>query len=192
MAACLDDIDWKQTLKETLKGKYGPVFEGTANQGDAAFISDIYTDLYITEAGNEWVNEHEMRQIETKFRNQVRQERAHRLYVINLHCNGIFKPFPSQEHPTRTVMTMGIAGIGKTVPVQKFILDWAEGKANQDVHLMFPLQFHDLNLEEGKKFSLMGLLHHYFPELKKMKLFEFHKFKVLFFLDGLDECYFFF
>ncbi|XP_048879219.1 NLR family CARD domain-containing protein 3-like [Brienomyrus brachyistius] len=174
----------QQTLKAILKRKYEHVFEGTAKQGDAAFVSDIYTDLYITEAENEWVNEHEMRQIETRFRNQIRQERA-------IHCNGIFIPFSGQEHPIRTVLTMGIAGIGKTVSVQKFILDWAEGKANQDVHFMFPLQFRDLNLEEGKKFSLMGLLHHYFPELRKMKQCEFDQFKVLFIFDGLDECRFF-
>ncbi|KAL0195418.1 hypothetical protein M9458_008990, partial [Cirrhinus mrigala] len=69
----------------------------------------------------------------------------------------------------------------------KFILDWAEGKENQDVQLMFPLPFREINLMKDKTLSLSGLLNSFFPETQEMKIFC-DEYKVLFIFDGLDEC----
>ncbi|KAJ8250054.1 hypothetical protein COCON_G00232700 [Conger conger] len=172
----------QQELKTHLKKKFEYIFEGLAVQGHTALLNEIYTELYITEGGSGGVNnEHEVRQIETASKRQTTQETP-------IHCNDIFKPLPGQEKHIRTVLTKGIAGIGKTVSVQKFILDWAEGKANQDVDLIFTLPFRDLNLKKEGAFSLMQLLQHYFPQLKEIKSVEGDEVKVVFIFDGLDEC----
>ncbi|KAG5840060.1 hypothetical protein ANANG_G00212770, partial [Anguilla anguilla] len=172
----------QQALKTHLKRKFECIFEGLAKQDHPTLLKEIYTELYITEGGSGGVNnEHEVRQIETASKRKTTQETA-------ILCNDIFKPLPGQKKPIRTVLTKGIAGIGKTISVQKFILDWTEGKANQDVDFIFTLPFRDLNLKKEIAFSLMQLLQHYFPQLKEIKSVEGDEVKVLFIFDGLDEC----
>ncbi|KAJ8262704.1 hypothetical protein COCON_G00151610 [Conger conger] len=172
----------QQELKTHLKKKFEYIFEGSAMQGHSTLFNEIYTELYITEGGSGRVNnEHEVRQIEMASKRQTTQETP-------ILCNDIFKPLPGQEKCIRTVLTKGIAGIGKTISVQKFILDWAEGKANQDIDFIFTLPFRDLNLKKERAFSLMQLLQHYFPQLKEIQSVESDEVKVVFIFDGLDEC----
>ncbi len=150
-------------------------------QGNTTLLNEIYTELYITESeSGEISNEHEVRQIETQSRRTATEDTA-------IKCNDIFRPLPGQDKPIRTVLTKGVAGIGKTVSVQKFILDWAEGKENQDVQLIFPLPFREINLMKDKTLSLSDLLHGFFPETKEIEISS-DKYKVLFIFDGLDEC----
>uniref|UniRef100_A0A8K9VG20 NACHT domain-containing protein n=1 Tax=Oncorhynchus mykiss TaxID=8022 RepID=A0A8K9VG20_ONCMY len=171
----------QQDIKAKLKYKYQHISEGIGHHGNQSLFKDIYTELYITEGGSGGLNnEHEVRQIEMASKKQTTQETP-------IKCNDIFKPLPGQDKPIRTVLTKGIAGIGKTVSVQKVILDWAEGKANQDVHFMFPLPFRDLNLKKDQ-YSLMQLLSHYFSELKEIDSIEDGETKTVFIFDGLDEC----
>ncbi|XP_053505822.1 NLR family CARD domain-containing protein 3-like isoform X2 [Ictalurus furcatus] len=152
------------------------------NLGNQTLLNEIYTELYITEGDSGEVNkEHEVRQIEAASRRTTTEETP-------IKCNDIFKPSSEQDKPIRTVLTKGVAGIGKTVSVQKFILDWAEGKANQDIHLIFPLPFRELNLMKDQKLSLMELLHVCFNETKETEMSSLEK--VLFIFDGLDECRF--
>uniref|UniRef100_W5JXF3 NACHT domain-containing protein n=1 Tax=Astyanax mexicanus TaxID=7994 RepID=W5JXF3_ASTMX len=125
--------------------------------------------------------EHEVKQIETASRKKTTQERP-------IRCNDIFKPLPEQKRPIRTVLTKGVAGIGKTVSVQKFILDWSEGKVNQDILFIFPLPFRELNLMKEKKLSLVNLLQSFFPETQDLKLRHYRSYKIMFIFDGLDEC----
>ncbi|XP_071029868.1 NLR family CARD domain-containing protein 3-like [Oncorhynchus clarkii lewisi] len=167
-------------LKSNLKKKFQCVFEGIAKQGNPTLLNNIYTELYITEGGTGEVNnEHELRQIETTNRKKARPETA-------IKCNDIFKPLTGQDKPIRTVLTKGVAGIGKTVSVQKFILDWAEGKANQDVQFVFSFPFRELNLKKDKH-TFIELLNHFSMETKQSTS-NFDMYKVLFIFDGLDEC----
>ncbi|XP_060760282.1 NACHT, LRR and PYD domains-containing protein 12-like isoform X5 [Neoarius graeffei] len=151
-------------------------------QEKRALLNEIYTELYITEGDSGDVNkEHEARRIEAASRRKTTEETP-------IKCNDIFKPLSEEDEPIRTVVTKGVAGIGKTVSVQKFIVDWAEGKANQDVPLIFPLPFRELNLMKDQKLSLMELLHVCFKETKETEMSRLEK--VLFIFDGLDECRF--
>ncbi|XP_071257491.1 NLR family CARD domain-containing protein 3-like isoform X2 [Salvelinus alpinus] len=176
------DVICQRELKSNLKKKFQCVFEGIAKQGNPTLLNKIYTELYITEGGTGEVNnEHELRQIETTTRKQARPETA-------IKCNDIFKPLTGQDKPIRTVLTKGVAGIGKTVSVQKFILDWAEGKANQDVQFVFSFPFRELNLMKGENHTLIELLNHFSMETKESRISNYDKYKVLFIFDGLDEC----
>nr|XP_046250394.1 protein NLRC3-like isoform X2 [Scatophagus argus] len=169
-------------LKSKLKKKYESVFEGVAKAGNPTLLNQIYTELHITEGGTAEVNEeHEVRQIETASRKTRRPE-------TKIRHGNIFKASPGRDGPIRTVMTKGVAGIGKTVLTQKFTLDWAEDKANQDVHFTFPFTFRALNVLKDKKYSLVELVHDFFAETKEAGICRFEEFQVVFIFDGLDEC----
>ncbi|XP_076737565.1 protein NLRC3-like [Maylandia zebra] len=169
-------------LKSKLKKKFQCVFEGIAKAGNPTLLNQIYTELYITEGGTAEVNdEHEVRQIETASRKPDRPE-------TTIRQEDIFKASPGRDEPIRTVLTKGVAGIGKTVLTQKYSLDWAEDKANQDIQFIFPFTFRELNVLKEEKLSLVGLVHHFFTETKEAEICSFEDFQVVFIFDGLDEC----
>ncbi|XP_051728590.1 LOW QUALITY PROTEIN: NACHT, LRR and PYD domains-containing protein 12-like [Ctenopharyngodon idella] len=169
-------------LKSNLLKKFQCLYEGTAKQGNPTLLNEIYTELYITESESGEINkEHEVKQIESQSRRAATQD-------MPIKCNDIFRPLPGQGKPIRTVLTKGVAGIGKTVSVQKFVVDWAEGKENQDIQLIFPLPFRELNLIKDKTLSLSNLLSVFFPKIKEMEISS-NEHKVLFIFDGLDECH---
>ncbi|XP_067355569.1 NACHT, LRR and PYD domains-containing protein 3-like isoform X2 [Channa argus] len=182
LADCLQSrnvaVVCQQKLKTNVEKKYQRVFEGIV--GNLTPLNQIYTELYITEGETAVVNnEHEVRQIEMVHRKPVRPE-------TTIRQEDIFKASPGRDEPIRTVMTKGVTGIGKTVLTQKFTLDWAEDKANQDIQFIFPFTFRELNVLKEKKFSLVELVHLFFPETKEISRFE--DFQVVFIFDGLDEC----
>uniref|UniRef100_A0A3P9M2V7 NACHT domain-containing protein n=1 Tax=Oryzias latipes TaxID=8090 RepID=A0A3P9M2V7_ORYLA len=150
--------------------------------GSPTLLNEIYTELFITEGGRGELNEeHEVRQIEAASRKADRAE-------TSIRQEELFQLPAGRQEPIRTVMTKGVAGIGKTVLTQKFTLDWAEGKAHQNLHFTFPFTFRELNVLKEEKFSLVELVHHFFPETKQAGICSFKHFQVLFIFDGLDEC----
>uniref|UniRef100_A0A3P9L3D9 B30.2/SPRY domain-containing protein n=1 Tax=Oryzias latipes TaxID=8090 RepID=A0A3P9L3D9_ORYLA len=162
-------------------------FEGMFTAGYSLSLSQIYTELYITEGRPAEVNreheirEHEIRELERSFRKSDRPE-------TTIKPEDICRPPPGGHKAIRTAITMGVAGIGKTVLTNKFALDWAEGKTNQDIQFLFLFSFRELNLLKEEKFSLVELIHHFYSETKGFSRFA--DFQVLFIFDGLDECRF--
>ncbi|KAM8877838.1 NLR family CARD domain-containing protein 3-like [Synchiropus picturatus] len=166
-------------LKRSLQKKFHRVFEGVAKAGNSATLNQIYTELYITEQSPGQINqEHEVKQITEASRNQTRSE-------TTIILEDLFKE--STEKPIRSLLTKGVAGIGKTLLTQKLTLDWAEDKAHQNFQLMFPFTFRELNLLK-QELNFVELVHRFFPETKQLGLGSFEEVQVLFILDGLDEC----
>uniref|UniRef100_A0A8D0A1Y2 NACHT domain-containing protein n=1 Tax=Sander lucioperca TaxID=283035 RepID=A0A8D0A1Y2_SANLU len=172
----------QRKLKSKLNKKFQSVFEGIAKAGNPTFLNQMFTEIYITKGGTAEVNdEHEVRQIETASRKPDRPE-------TTIRHEDILKTPPGRDEPIRTVMTKGVAGIGKTVLTQKFTLDWAEDKANQDIQFTFPFTFRELNVLKEREYSLVELVDYFFSETKEAGICRFVEFPVVFIFDGLDEC----
>uniref|UniRef100_A0A8C9ZW00 Protein NLRC3-like n=1 Tax=Sander lucioperca TaxID=283035 RepID=A0A8C9ZW00_SANLU len=170
----------RQKHKIRLKGTFERVTEG-AETGSGTLLNRIYTALYIIEGQSEEVNtQHEVRQLETASKKKT-------LHDSPIKCCDIFKALPGQQKHIRVVLTSGVAGVGKTFSVQKFCLDWAEGLENQDISLVIPLSFRELNLIKDEQYSLLELLRVFHPTLQEVPAEQLAGSKVLFIVDGLDE-----
>ncbi|XP_075888798.1 NLR family CARD domain-containing protein 3-like isoform X1 [Nelusetta ayraudi] len=170
-----------QQQKISLERRCERVTEGE-EAGSQTLLKSIYTELHITEGLSEEVNrQHEVRQLETKKTKESLHDRP-------IRCSQIFEASPEQHGLiVRVVLTYGVAGVGKTFSVQKFTLDWAQGLENQDLQLVLPLSFRELNLVKEQHYSLLELLHVFHPTLEKLTAEQLHVCKLLFILEGLDE-----
>ncbi|XP_049325514.1 protein NLRC3-like [Astyanax mexicanus] len=185
-----------EELKSNFKRKYEMIFEGIAKRGKPALLRNIYTELIVMDGESGGLNvEHEFQQIKN-VKTFLKED-------LPISCNDLFTPLNFQgleedvdkiktegkmeKTKPRTVVTLGIAGIGKTVSVQKFILDWAEGKANQDIDLLLVLPFLKLNSIKDEKRSLHELLLYFHSELKDFENSKYYDCRILFIFDGLDE-----
>ncbi|XP_034005422.1 protein NLRC3-like [Trematomus bernacchii] len=170
----------------SLRRRCERVTEGTDES--ETLLNRIFTELYITQGQSEEVNtQHEVRQLETASKKKTLHETPKTLHETPIKCQDIFKALPDQQTHIRAVLTNGVAGVGKTFSVQKFTLDWAEGLENQDVSLVIPLSFRELNLIKGEQYSLLRLLHVFHPTLQKVTAEQLAVCKVLLIFDGLDE-----
>ncbi|XP_055369774.1 NACHT, LRR and PYD domains-containing protein 12-like [Betta splendens] len=177
------DVALQEALDEhklSLKNRCERVTEG-GETGSGVLLTSIYTDLYITEGQSEEVNtQHEVRHLETASKKKT-------LHEAPIKVHDIFKASSDPHGPIRLVLTNGVAGVGKTFSVQKFTLDWAEGRENPDVSVLVLLSFRELNLIRDQQHSLLTLLHVFHPTLQKVPAEQLAVLKLLFIFDGLDE-----
>ncbi|XP_016401428.1 protein NLRC3-like [Sinocyclocheilus rhinocerous] len=93
----------------------------------------------------------------------------------------------SDKRGIRTVLMKGEAGTGKTVTVQKFILDWAEEKSNTHINYIFLIPFQKLNIirETVTECSFIQLLQRCFENTEHLILHDSDR--IMLILDGLNE-----
>ncbi|CAK6983522.1 NACHT%2C LRR and PYD domains-containing protein 1-like isoform X7 [Scomber scombrus] len=157
------------------------VAQGTDEAGSKTFLISIFTEVYITEGQSEEVNtQHEVWQLETASKMET-------LHDAPIKCQDIFKVLPDQQKHIRVVLMNGVAGVGKTFSVLKFTLDWAQRSENQDISLLILFSFRALNLIKDEQYSLLMLIHVFYPTLQKLTAEKLAVCKVLFIFDGLDE-----
>uniref|UniRef100_A0A8C7WW34 NACHT domain-containing protein n=1 Tax=Oryzias sinensis TaxID=183150 RepID=A0A8C7WW34_9TELE len=180
----LADVGPQKPIDEhqiSLKSRCEHVTERSDETQRGPPLKKIYTELYITEGLREEVHtQHEVWQLEIISRNNS-------LHNAPIECQNIFKPLPDQDGSIRVVLTIGIAGIGKTFLVQKFTLDWAEGLENQDISAVVPLSFREMNLIRHEQHSLLTLIQCFHPTFQKIPAEQLSVWKLLFIFDGLDE-----
>ncbi len=169
-----------ETHKSNMKKKAECIFEGI--EENEAHLKAVYTELFITEGDMKEVHQvHEILKIDEAFKKENKTQNK------PVNCNDIVTLL-RKNNEKKIVLTKGVAGIGKTVSVHKFILDWAEGEANQDIDCVFLLPFREINVIKDEKFNLHEFLRKFYAELnnlEKSKLYE--KCKLAFIFDGLDE-----
>uniref|UniRef100_A0A8C2DUG0 NACHT, LRR and PYD domains-containing protein 12-like n=1 Tax=Cyprinus carpio TaxID=7962 RepID=A0A8C2DUG0_CYPCA len=172
-------LQFLKTHKTNMKKKAKYIFE--CKKENEVHLKAVYTELYITEGDMKDVNcEHEIHQIDDFPKTQKSQDRP-------INCNDIFTLL-RENNDEKIALTKGIAGIGKTVSVHKFILDWAEEEANREIECLFLLPFRDINLMKNEDLSLHEFLVKFYPELKDLEKAKLYKeCKLAFIFDGLDE-----
>ncbi|XP_042615106.1 NACHT, LRR and PYD domains-containing protein 3-like [Cyprinus carpio] len=166
-----------KTHKMSMKEKVEHIFEG--KKKNEAHLMDVYTELFITEGDIKEVNhEHEILKIDVVFKTCKLHDRP-------IKCSDVFS---LNKNKKKILLTKGIAGIGKTVSVHKLILDWTEGKANDNIDCVFLLPFRKINCIKDREISLHELLQKFNPEMKDLETRQIYKSCTLAFIfDGLDE-----
>ncbi len=162
-----------------MKKKAECIFEG--KEVNEAHLKAVYTELFITEGDMKEVHQvHEILKIDEAFKKDQNKP---------INCNDIVTLL-RKNNEKKIVLTKGVAGIGKTVSVHKFILDWAEGEANQDIDCVFLLPFREINVIKDREFNLHEFLRKFYAELKNLEKSKlYNKCKLAFIFDGLDESH---
>ncbi|CAJ1054083.1 NACHT%2C LRR and PYD domains-containing protein 12-like isoform X1 [Xyrichtys novacula] len=182
----------KQELKVHLREKFTFSNEGASTAHSQ--LENIDTRLLI--AGEKGDHDSQVHEILDHFK--LPDKGSPPSDYAEISCFDIFKPGGnvSQQQPTkdgtiRRVMMKGMAGIGKTVAVQNFSLNWAEGESNQHIDFIFVLPFKELNMLKEGEYTLLQLLVPLYPELRHVRNTEqLFTEQVLLIFDGLDECRF--
>uniref|UniRef100_A0A3Q1FUM6 NACHT, LRR and PYD domains-containing protein 12-like n=2 Tax=Acanthochromis polyacanthus TaxID=80966 RepID=A0A3Q1FUM6_9TELE len=169
-------MDLQSSLKTTLKNKYQTLKEAFSKKpllpSRCRNLSAYFTSYNF--------HDHELRHVDTSY-----------LPVDVVHACMPLAEVLSCEYGyfsnRRTILTLGVSGIGKTTVVQSCALDWAEDRGHHDIQFLFPLNFWELNLLIKHKLSLIELLQMFYPELKGLNASSLNSDAVWFFFDGLDE-----
>uniref|UniRef100_UPI00398F2F16 NLR family CARD domain-containing protein 3-like n=1 Tax=Pristiophorus japonicus TaxID=55135 RepID=UPI00398F2F16 len=168
--------------KDFLKKKLEYITDYTSTAGESVYLLQRFTEPWFTDGEyNELYKEHEVTEIESS---------SPRTYLTSMKHKNIFRPIREERQP-RVIITRGIAGIGKTIYVKKFLLDWALRKAYQEYDFVFVFPFCELNLISEESMSLVQLVQEHYPHMRQLgDTYPEESVRSLFIFDGLDESRF--
>ncbi|XP_066535385.1 NLR family CARD domain-containing protein 3-like [Hoplias malabaricus] len=156
---------------------------GEQDTSSHAHIDIRYTELFVTEDEEQPSDgQHEYFALASR-RSPIYPHHICRF----IHPRDLLNPNPHTGCSPQRVKVKGIAGIGKSVAMQRIMYEWALGKHLQNFTCVFDLRFRELSLIDGP-ISLRELLASRFLHLQYVlsDLFEDSR-SLLFILDGLDE-----
>ncbi|XP_013881076.1 protein NLRC3 [Austrofundulus limnaeus] len=149
----------------------------------ASHIEIRYTDLFVTE-DNDFTDssQHEYFDLASRRARIYDHQSCQRIKPSQL-----LSPQETSGQPPKRVKVKGIAGIGKSVAVQRLVYEWAIGKSMCEFTCVFDLRFRELNLIEAplSLLELLGERFRYLVDVLPDLLTTPHS--LLFILDGLDE-----
>ncbi|XP_038123854.1 NLR family CARD domain-containing protein 3 [Cyprinodon tularosa] len=173
-------------LKEYYIRKFVVIREGVVQAGKSNILNDVYVEPQISTCGFGGVDPtHEfLAQPPTPV--QVPTEDT---FVA---LNDLFRLKKADGSPVRTVVTTGIPGVGMSVSVAKFSLDWADDCANRDLQYVLKLSFRALRLyrdreDSGKEYSIFDVLGYYHYPKEYHKLLEEEDARFLIIMDCMDS-----
>ncbi|XP_069753910.1 protein NLRC3-like [Narcine bancroftii] len=146
-------------------------------RGEAA--SNKFTDLWIIESDTHlWQHE--------SLEHQSMGQNVRPIHFLNY--SEILKPATGECKPHKITITKGIAGIGKTVCIEKFIHKWAAGSTLSEFDFVFMFPFRKLNILPQKTLSLVQLIQFCYPHMQSCgDICSSNSVKCLYIFDGLDE-----
>ncbi|XP_068442028.1 NACHT, LRR and PYD domains-containing protein 6 [Clinocottus analis] len=175
-------------LQQSLMLKYKIIHEGVPQPGKQNRLNKVYIEPLISTCGYGGVDPaHEFR---AHLPSPIQVPSADTFVGVN----NLFRLQKDDGKPVRTLVTTGIPGIGMSVSVAKFCLDWAELRANKDLHFVFKLSFGNLwrlrnnEVPLSHNLSAMEMIEYYHPECKGMKYMEEEDCECVIILESFD-CY---
>ncbi|XP_055359108.1 NLR family CARD domain-containing protein 3-like isoform X2 [Betta splendens] len=154
-----------------------------ASSNSASHIEIRYTDLFVTDDSDALDDkQHEYFDLASRRARIYVHQACQRIRP----CQLLSQRAAAGRRPRR-VKVKGIAGIGKSVAVQRLLYEWAVGKSMREFTCVFDLRFRELNLIDAP-LSFQELLGERFRYLKEIlpDLLGSPS-SLLFILDGLDE-----
>ncbi|XP_023672369.2 NLR family CARD domain-containing protein 3 isoform X1 [Paramormyrops kingsleyae] len=172
------------TLQEPIMQKHGEALQSCCSGWSTGLLSgswaaDRFSTLLLVEGLTDLQQkEHDVLQTEAtkgSWRHNARQ----------LSLDKLLNPLTRVSMPPRILLTVGVAGIGKTTLVRQFLQLWNSGKIYQDVSFVFLFSFWELNTYE--KLSAERLVRLFYPHVTDMSYVFNDTTRVLIIFDGLDE-----
>ncbi|XP_071781730.1 NLR family CARD domain-containing protein 3 [Centroberyx gerrardi] len=175
-------------LKQYLIRKHQVIYEGVPESGKQNLLDTIYVEPQISTCGYGGIDPcHELRPHPPS---PVQVPTADTFVGVN----SLFRMRKDNGQLVRTVLTSGIPGIGLSVIVGRFSLDWAEEVANKDLQFVIQLPFESLwslrnhHLPPSKMMSIMEVIEYHHYECSGMTFLEEPDCRFLLILDSFD-CY---